>query len=328
MPDAKLKGKPALVLDIGGTKIAGGVVDEAGHILHHREVPTPAREGGEAVMACAVELLETVRVVCLDAPFAIGVSTGGQVDAGGNIYHATDLIPGWVGIPLRQTLESHFGLPTAITNDGNAAALGEACFGAGRGYPSVLGLTVGTGLGGGMVIDGALYRGTGEMAGALGHVKVVRDGRRCTCGGSGCLESYVSGPALLYEYNARVGRSEALASGCDVAAKAQAGDMNAREAVRVVGEWLGFGLAAFTAALNPAVVVVGGGVAQIGESLFESARRGLWLYAYPTLRETPVLPAVLGPRAGLVGASVLVRRILKKGQVYADRFDSTRRAPG
>lgn len=294
----------ALALDIGGTKIAGGVVDGEGRVLRHHEIPSPVHEGPEVVLARAVGLLEMLRAESPDSPVAIGVSTGGQVDADGRIVYATGLIPGWAGTPLRQTLEDRFGLPAAVLNDGSAAALGEAHYGAGRGCASVLGLTLGTGLGGGLVIDGEIFRGTV----ALGHTKIVRDGRACTCGGNGCLEVYVNGAALVGEYNARAGSDNAKVSAREIAALAQAGDAHARDAVKAIGAWLGFGLAGIVGALRPALVVVGGGLAQVGDGLFESARASLRAYAFPTLRETPIAPAALGPQAGLVGAAVFAHQ--------------------
>ena len=303
MRAAPAPGRAVLALDIGGTKIAGGLVDGEGRVLFHREIPAPVNEGAGAVLRHAITLLDAIGAESRAAPVAVGVSTGGQVDAAGNIVHATGLIPGWASVPLRQTLEDHFGLPAAILNDGSAAALGEAHFGAGRGHATVLGLTLGTGLGGGMVVEGELFAG----ATALGHVKVVREGRACTCGNAGCLEVYVNGAALLHEYNARAPGS-ALASAREVAARIALGDPAACDAVRAVGEWLGFGLAGILSALRPTVVVVGGGLAQVGDLLLESARLSLQAHAFPTLRATPVVPAALGPQAGLVGAAVYAQQ--------------------
>ncbi|MCZ7545875.1 MAG: ROK family protein [Anaerolineae bacterium] len=238
----------------------------------------------------------------------VGISAAGQVDTSGHIFHATGLLPGWAGVPLKREVEAHFGRPTAVLSDGHAAALGEAWYGAGRGRSSVLCLTVGTGVGGGMVVDGEVYRGAWGAAGIVGHTQVVRDGLPCTCGGQGCLESYVSGPALVREYNARVAGQPALTDGRAVVERARAGDPAAREALAAIGAWLGFGLASLLGALNPEVVVIGGGVSQAGDMLLESARESLRTYGFPTVKETPILPAVLGPQAGLVGAAVLAHQ--------------------
>jgi glucokinase len=245
---------------------------------------------------------------------AIGVSTGGEVDTAGRIAYATGFMPGWKGVALQSALEARFKLPVIVENDGQAATFGEALHGAGKGYPSVLGVTVGTGVGGGFVHNGQIFAGASRASMALGHIAVERDGRPCTCGRRGCLESYVSGPALLEDYNARVAADRRVETGEAVQAAARCGDADAIAAIQNIGQWLGFGLGIALNLLNPSIVVIGGGVAQIGDLFFDSVRGAIGQYAYPTVADTPVVAARLGPQAGLIGAAALARQMLVSGR--------------
>jgi len=298
-----------VALDIGGTKIASGVIDPAAQIAYHDEVPTQAQEGGAAILKRVGDAVERAIKAYPDVK-AIGISTGGNVDASGTIIYSVGFMPGWAGTPLGESIAQRFGLPTVVENDGHAATLGEALHGAGRGYHTVLGLTVGTGVGGGLVVDGKVYAGSRGTAMMLGHIALERDGRPCTCGLRGCLESYVSGPALIADYNARVPQDQQVASGQAIAEAAQQGDQHAVAAIETVGSWLGYGLGSALNLLDPSVVVIGGGVTQIGDLFLNSVRRALQQYAYAIVRDTPVLAATLGPQAGLIGAAALARQHL------------------
>jgi glucokinase len=224
-------------------------------------------------------------------------------------------MPGWQGIDLGAQLETRFKLPVVVENDGQAATIGEALHGAGRGHSHVLGVTVGTGIGGGFAVEGQVYAGATRASLGVGHILVMRDGRRCPCGRLGCLEAYASGPALALEYRARrevrAGKTHLpdgdTFNGDAVWHAAQAGDADAIAAIRACGGWLGFGLATAYNLFNPSVTVVGGGVAQIGDLFLDAARESLALHAYPTVRQAPIVAAALGPRAGLIGAAALIR---------------------
>jgi N-acetylmannosamine-6-phosphate 2-epimerase/N-acetylmannosamine kinase len=297
-------------IDIGGTKIALGVFEEASTTpVYHDTTPTRAAEGGEAVLARVIRLIWEVVAQCGPVA-AIGIGTGGEPDANGRIAYATGFMPGWMGLPVGERIAAEFGLPVRVENDGGAAALGEALHGAGRGYASVLAVTVGTGIGGGLALNGRIYAGAGRAALALGHLPVVRDGRLCTCGQRGCLEAYASGPALVHAYRGRGGVAE---SGEEVTAAAQRGDPHALDALREIGEWVGLGVAHALNLINPAVVVIGGGVASIGEAFFGPLREAVQRYAYPTVRHTPIVAAQLGAAAGMVGAADLARQTLIDG---------------
>lgn len=291
-------------VDIGGTKIALGVFDASGKVLHQERIPTLAEQGGETVLRRVGDLIEHALQV-VPSVASIGVSTGGVVDAQGVIVFATGSLPGWVGMDIRGTLVKRFGLPVGVENDGQAAALAEALLGAGRGYRSVLGVTVGTGIGGGFVVDGRVYRSGGATGIELGHVGVVRDGRLCPCGRHGCLEAYASGGCLTLEYNARA--QTPLPSGEAVVAAARQGDALAVEAIQTVGGWLGYGLASSVNVLNPSVIVVGGGVARVGDLFLDSVRGALRKQVYPSLESVPLLPAALEDKEGIVGAALVAR---------------------
>ncbi len=287
-----------IALDIGGTKIAGAIVNHQGDVLIQDKVVTPTQLGGpiiaERMITVVESLLESYRG---PAPNAIGISSGGQINQDGEIVGGTDMIPGWIGFPLKETIHSHFGLPTTVVNDGHAAALAEARYGAGRGHHSVLCVVIGTGLGGGLVLNGRLQHGMHGLAGSIGQMKVSSNGELYVP-----LETYVSGPglALLYNENAL----SRVNSGLEVAERVAEGDKVAQAAVEIMGKWLGIGLSHALHMYDVSCVVIGGSVAQIGTLLFEAVRESLTHYGHSTIAHTPILPARFGSNAGLIGAAV------------------------
>ena len=280
-----------LGIDIGGTKIAGGLVDmDAGRVLLRSRVPTEAEDGGPVVLRRALDLARSLvsqaREQGLGEPLAVGVGAGGQIDpVQGVVVSATDVLPGWAGTPLRQAFEDGLNLPTSVDNDVNALAVGEQRFGAGRGHNDLLYLALGTGVGGAIISGGRLHRGAHGSGGELGHLVLFPDGLPCTCGGRGCLEQYANGAAY-----ARYRQEE--------------GDDEARAAYRL-GEMLGLGLVSLANLFDPDRIIIGGGLADLGESLLEPARRVLRERALPGGRDCPVLPAALGPDASVIGAATL-----------------------
>jgi glucokinase len=230
----------------------------------------------------------------------------------------------WRNEPLRDEVAKRIGLPVVVENDANAAAWAETRFGAGRGHSDTVMVTIGTGIGGGIVIEGQLYRGAFGIGAEMGHVEVVRDGLRCGCGQRGCWEQYASGRALLREAReiatSHPGRAPLLLDagdgdpdafgGADVTLAARNGDEAAVEAFRVVGEWLGHGLVSLAAVLDPSVFIVGGGVSEAGDLLLGPARSAflerLSGAAYRPVAEIRL--AELGNNAGLVGAADLARQ--------------------
>lgn len=306
-------------VDVGGTKVAAGVVDENGAVLATELRDTPADDQAKT-MAVIAEVIADLRAA--HDVQAIGLGAAGFIDAQrSTVVFAPNLA--WRNEPLRATVEQACGLPAVVENDANAAAWGEARFGAARDVDSMVLLTIGTGVGGGVVLDGQLYRGHNGMAAEVGHLTVVPGGRRCGCGNRGCLERYASGRALVREardladvspeYGARMlelgdGEPEGI-TGPEVTQAAREGDPAALEAFSVIGTWLGRGLASLAALLDPDMFVLGGGVSRAGELLRRPAEEaflaGLTARAYR--QPPPVTLAELGAQAGIVGAADLAR---------------------
>ena len=309
----------AIGVDVGGTKIAAGVVAGDGTVIEMLRLPTPPHDpqGLEQRIGDAVLELAGRHVVR-----AVGLAVAGFVDEKRSLVRfAPNLAVSHR--PLRETVGARVGLPVVVENDANAAAWGEVRFGAGRGSADVLMITVGTGLGGGIVLDGHLVRGAFGGAGEFGHVRMVPGGLLCGCGKRGCWEQYASGSALVRRTRelaaadpsaARVvlglaGGDAAQIRGTMITEAARQEDPVARQALAEVGQWLGEGIADLADVLDPDLVVIGGGVSQAGDLLLDSARR---TYAEhltgaehrPRLR---IVAAELGNDAGLIGAADLAR---------------------
>ena len=306
-------------IDVGGTKIAGGVVDEHGTILEELRVESPATD--VAAIEQAIESLVT-QLRSRHEIAAVGVGAAGYIDkARAVVMFAPNLA--WRDLDLKADLEAKLDLPVVVENDANAAAWGEFQFGAGHDVDDLLLVTVGTGVGGGVVLDGNLYRGAFGVGAEIGHMRVVPDGILCGCGNYGCLEMYASGSALVRDVRAAARAGSLLAAdlvdraigdpaaitGPLVTEAARAGDPFAIEHLATLGRWLGEGIASLTAVLDPAVVVVGGGVSAADDLLLDPTRRAF--AAQLTGRgHRPMLDirkARLGNRAGLIGAADLAR---------------------
>ncbi len=306
-------------VDVGGTKVAAGVVDEQGQVLARVRRATTAQVPG------AAEAVITQVVHELGAAFpveAVGVGAAGLVDETRSIVRFAPNL-GWREQPLRAQLEEATGLPVVVENDANAAAWAEYRFGAARGRDDVVMLTVGTGIGGALVLGGRLHRGRYGLAGEVGHLVLDKDGRHCGCGRRGCWEQYASGNALLRTARNRAAQDRERArillsygdgtpegiAGPHVTAAAQAGDLVALETFEEVGYWLGRGMAELAAVLDPGSYVVGGGVSEAGELLLGPARREFVAHVVGAdVRPiAEILPAGLGNLAGVVGAADLAR---------------------
>lgn len=307
-------------VDVGGTKVLGGVVAEDGRVVATARRPTPSSDvamTAEAIAGVVAELQGGHDVA------AVGVGAAGWIDLDrATVLFAPNLA--WRDEPLRGRLEDLLGLPVVVENDANAAAWAEYRFGAGRGHRVVVMITLGTGIGGGVVIEGSLYRGAYGIGPEYGHLCVVPDGRRCGCGNRGCWEQYASGKALVREAReiaegaplaaeallaAAGGRPEELV-GQQITAVALAGDAAARECFDEIGRWLGLGMASLAAAFDPSCFIVGGGVAEAGDLLLDPARRAFAanLSGRGHRPRAQVLSAQLGNEAGLVGAADLARQ--------------------
>ncbi|HEU4325202.1 MAG TPA: ROK family protein [Roseiflexaceae bacterium] len=290
-----------LGLDFGGTKLAAGLVDTtSGTLMSSARRPTPP--DAEASLAAMLALAEGLLAGHPDAPAAVGVSFGGPVEADGRTVRLSMHIPGWEGQPLAERLERALGLPAAVANDGDAAALAEHRFGAGRGVRNLLYLTVSTGIGGGLVVDGRLYRGERAWAGEIGHLLLKPDGPPCPCGRNGCLEALASGLSIAREMRARRPEQPGVTAQ-QVAEAAAVGDPLARAVWDEAMGWLGVGVASAANLLNPGRVVIGGGLTGAGELLFGPVRRTLALRALDPALE--LAPAALGDAVGIYGGAAV-----------------------
>jgi glucokinase len=289
-------------VDVGGTKIATGLVAPDGRIRGALTVPTPATQGPDAILdaigGCVLRLRETLGRD--EHVTGVGIGTGGVVDhTAGVIVSATGLLHGWAGTPVAQRLSTRLGLPVAVDNDGNAFALGEHLFGAGRGLSDVVYVAVGTGIGGAIVLGGRLRRSPHHTAGELGHLSCdVASSRPCSCGSPGHLEAVASGPAIVAAYG-----DPAVTDLRVVTDRAAAGDTGAAAAIARGAAALGRALAGLAGAIDPEAVVLGGGVAQLGEFLWTPLAAAFRGTALPGLRDLPLLPAELGPHSAVVGAA-------------------------
>ena len=305
-------------VDVGGTKVLAGIVSDEGEVVRTARTATPGRRVDAVLIEDA--LTRAVHEVAAGGPIAgVGLAAAGFVEATGERVMFAPHLP-WQDEPVRARLAERWQVPVALENDATCAAVAEWEYGAARGVGSALVVTLGTGIGGGLVLDGHVVRGSSGMAGEFGHMQVVPDGLPCECGGRGCWEQYCSGKALVRFARERLGSEPTMLeeacgghpeqlTGPMVSEAAAAGDLLARSAFASVGDWLGVGVANLVAAFDPEVVVVGGGVSAAGDRLLDPARVALERSLVGAAHRVvpPVLPAHLGPEAGLVGAAVLAR---------------------
>jgi glucokinase len=308
----------AIGVDIGGTKVAGGVVDSEGHVIDRERRPTPGHDIDETERII-VEIVN--QLAGRHDVAAVGIGAAGWIaNDRATVLFSPHLA--WRNEPLRDGLTGRIGLPLIVENDGNAAAWAEYRFGSARGERVVVCVTLGTGIGGGLVVDGTVFRGAFGIACEYGHMTLVPEGRLCACGNRGCWEMYASGRALARDARELVSESPVAAArllalagsveaidGPVVTAAAAEGDPAASSICTTMGRWLGRGLANLAAVLDPAIFVIGGGVSVAGELLLRPAReefahtltgRGFRPLATVTV-------AGLGPDAGLIGAADLAR---------------------
>lgn len=307
-------------VDVGGTKIAGGVVDEAGKILVQTRRRTPSADPVAILDTIVAVVTELSRDYKVDAA---GIGSAGFVDAArSTVLFAPNLA--WRDVPVREQVTAATGIPTVVENDANSAAWGEFRFGAAEDVDDMVCVTVGTGIGGGVVFSGTIYRGAHGIGAELGHMRMVPGGRLCGCGQRGCLEQYASGRALVGDARTAVtadpeaGASLLALAGGDadaitgpmITAAARDGDALAISVFGGIGRWLGEGLASLAAILDPAVFVIGGGVSAAGELLRrptdEAFRANLTGKGHRP--EAQLRMATLGNAAGIVGAADLARR--------------------
>lgn len=310
-------------VDLGGTKISAGAVSADGRrqVALHSEL-THAQEGADAVVARIAAMVAGVvertvaeTGVSRESFLGIGIGSPGPLDRAKGVVITTPNL-GWHDFPLRDRVVAATGLPAALDNDANCATLGEWWLGAAQGARNVVGLTIGTGIGGGLILDGALYHGSSDVAGEIGHTTIDATGRRCKCGNYGCLEAYASGPAIAERAREAIERGEASLLSAMVGGDlgkltaqhvyeaSQRGDAFSRDVVHETARFIGTGIANLLNIFNPDVVVLAGGVAQAGDELFGPLRAEVHRRAFkPAVDACRIVAGTLGSAAGVVGAA-------------------------
>ena len=307
-------------VDVGGTNVKIALVDKKGSIVYSNTVPTRAEMGYEYTISnikqAIYDLMKETKT-SKDVIEGIGFGFPGQIDCDNGIVRIAPNIPGWVNVPISSIIQEEFGIVTKVDNDVRCAALGELNFGAGKGCQNLICITVGTGIGSGLIINGKLVRGSNNAAGEIGHIKLqMHDGPICGCGDTGCLEAFASGPSIVamaeeYILGGKSTKYRELANPditpYIVAEAAKQGDKVAKKIYDIIGEYIGIGMASVVNLLNPEKIVIGGGVADAGDLLFDPIIRTIKDRAMPIQGESvQVVPAELGNSAGVIGASLLI----------------------
>ena len=307
-------------IDVGGTNVKVALVSDEGKIIYSNSIPTHAEMGYEYTINSMKDAVrELLKETKLEAREIEGMGFGfpGQIDCQKGIVRLAPNIPGWINVPIAEIMENEFGIPTRVDNDVRTATLGELNYGAGVGCQNLVCITVGTGIGSGLVINGKLVRGASNAAGELGHIKLnMQNGPLCGCGDRGCLEAYASGPAIVamaedYIKGGKSTKYRELANpeitSYIVAVAAKEGDPVARQIFNIMGEYIGMGLTSVVNLLNPEKIIIGGGVAEAGDILLNPIRETIQKRAMTIQKDAvEIVPAKLGNTAGVIGASLLI----------------------
>jgi glucokinase len=309
--------RAALAIDLGGTELRAAVVEATGRVAAFAATPTDAQAGPQVVIAQMEALIDQVRAETPEAQIVgLGVGAPGPLDPDAGVVVDAPTLLGWRDVPLAAILSERLGVPVKLENDANAAALGEWRFGAGQGTQSMVFITVSTGIGGGVIVDGHLLHGRRGLAGEIGHMTISDKPEPCACGGVGCWEAFASGTALAREATKLVAAGSApevgrLAgggpvTGRHVAEAAQKGDVPALKLLDDEALWLGIGLTNLLHLYSPERLILGGGVGSLLPLMQETIDRTIRERAMSAFRGVPVVAAALGRNAGLVGAASLV----------------------
>lgn len=288
-----------LAFDIGGTEIKYALCDESFNLTEKKSIPTNAHEGGKRIIERVIEIIKSC-----DGIDRVGISTAGQVDSvKGEIVFATDTIPGYTGVKIKELVQKETGIPTAVENDVNSAALGEAIFGAGRGEKSFICLTYGTGIGGAIYLDGKLFTGNSFSAGEFGHIVTHQGGRKCTCGGEGCYEAYASTTALVNDVNEKLGLS---LNGREIFERFDVPEIKA-----VIDLWIDeivTGLKSLVYIFNPSLIIAGGGIMN-EEYITKEINARLQSQLMNSFKKLRVVKAQMGNDANKLGAAYLASKL-------------------
>lgn len=288
-----------LAFDIGGTEIKYAFCDEKFNLTEKKSIPTNAHEGGRRIIERVVEIIKSCEGID-----RIGISTAGQVDSvKGEIIYATDSIPGYTGTKIKEIIESETGIPTAVENDVNSAAIGEAVFGAAKGYDSFICLTYGTGIGGAIYLNGRLFTGNSFSAAEFGHIVTHAGGKNCTCGGCGCYEAYASASALVNAVSEKLGKPM---NGREIFA-----DFENPEIRNIIDKWIDeivVGLKSLVYIFNPSLIVAGGGIMN-EQYITDEVNKRLQNELMASFRKVKVVKASMGNDANKLGAAYLAANI-------------------
>ena len=312
-------------IDLGGTNIHTGIVNSKGAVLARKFIPTLVSEGVDRVIERLCQVIRELMEGYPSADFqGIGIGAAGIIDIAEGEIVSSPNFPGWRNVPIRGIISGRFGMQVILDNDANAAIFGEQWAGAGIGKRSLIGLTLGTGVGGGIILDGLLWHGSDGMAGEIGHMTIVPDGRRCSCGNRGCLEAYASATAILNrtiesmpshpENNlleiAQIKDPSELTSE-KIFQAACSGNEPAKEIFRETGVYLGLAIGSLINILNPEIFIIGGGASQAWDFFYPAMMEEIGNRALKEPAERiSVVPTKLGNDAGLIGACGLVAQYL------------------
>ena len=320
MQETKKSELPVLAIDLGGTKIFAAIISSKGQVMARERCLTLADKGPEVVINrifSAIDHLLSQKNINLSQLSGISIAAAGAIDSEKGLITSSPHLPGWHDVPLRDIVKEKYKVNTFLINEANAAALGEYYFGVGQGVNNLVLLTVGTGIGGGIIINGRLYSGASGSAGEIGHTTIDVNGPRCSCGNIGCLEALISGTAIAREAIRRIRQGERSSlteivggkieniTAEEVLTATRAGDSLASEVILKAATYLGVGLANVVNIFNPEMIIIGGGMAKMGDLLLNPARQVVRERAFQlSAQAVQIVPAQLGDDAGVLGAAV------------------------
>lgn len=306
-------------IDLGGTNIRGGLVDDLGNIINRRQEPTLAKEGADSVVNRLIHFIEFLSSQNSTLELkGIGVGCPGIIDIEQGVIHKSPNLPGFKDVPLKRILHEHFRVPSFIENDANTIAFGEKYYGVGKDVSSLVCLTLGTGVGGGIILDNKLWHGFNGMAAEVGHITIIPDGIKCGCGNNGCLEVYASATAVVNRAIDLISKGkesklkDIFKSGAKLTAKmvyeaALENDLLSCQILDQTGKYLGIGIADLINLLNPEMIVIGGGMASAWDLLFPPMSLEIKKRAFDIPAQSArIVRAQLGDDAGIFGAAALV----------------------
>jgi glucokinase len=307
-------------VDLGGTNLRTALLSVDGEVLDRRKEPTRADDGWKKVIARLVDNICQQRELAAQRGLqvtAVGVGAPGVIRMDKGIVVKSPNFPDWNNLPLRDELEKVLRIPVIIENDANAAALGEQWRGAGRGIDSMILLTLGTGVGGGIILNNKIWQGADGMAGEIGHMTLIPDGRPCGCGNTGCLEMYASARGIVQSYREALGITEGAKASEVTSAMiyeaARNGDAVARRVMKEMGGLLGIGIANLINIFNPQMIVLGGGVKDSWDIFIGATHEEIMRRAFQVPAErTQIVPSLLGGDAGMIGAAYGALQKIKK----------------